>query len=82
MTSKEAFEIGSGEKIALDTKDNAESKDTIELDDEVEEFVVGEGKKLNIGKALIEKAREDLIQFLIGNIDIFTWNATDISDIN
>jgi hypothetical protein len=82
MTSKEAFEIRPGETIALDPKDNAESKDTIELDDEVEEFVVGEGKKLNIDKALTEKAREDLIQFLIGNIDIFTWSASDISDIN
>jgi hypothetical protein len=78
MTSKEAFEIRPGETIALDPKDNAESKYTIE----VEEFVVGEGKKLNIDKALTEKAREDLTQFLIGNIDIFTWSASDISNIN
>jgi hypothetical protein len=53
VISKEAFEIRSSEEIALDPKDSAESKDTIEPDDEVKDFVVGEGKKLNIGKALI-----------------------------
>jgi hypothetical protein len=38
----------------------------------VEEFVVGEGKKMNIGKALTGEAREDLNQFLIENVNIFT----------
>jgi hypothetical protein len=56
MTSKEEFEIRSGEEIALDPKDNAESKGTIEPDDEVKDFVVGEGKKLNISKALTGQA--------------------------
>jgi hypothetical protein len=82
MTSKEAFEIRSGEEIARDSKDSTESKDTIELDDEVEDFVVGEGKKLNIDKALIGQAREDLTQFLIKNIDVFVWSASDMPSIN
>jgi hypothetical protein len=58
---KEAFEIRSGEEIALDPKDGAESNGTIEPDDEVENFIIGENKKLNIGKALTGKARDDLI---------------------
>jgi hypothetical protein len=58
MTSKEAFEIRSCEEISLDPKDSAESKGTIEPDDEVVDFIVGEGKTLNIDKALTGQARE------------------------
>jgi hypothetical protein len=72
LVLNEAFEIRLGEEIVLDPKDGAESKGIIELDDEMEEFVVGEGKQMNIGKALTGEAREDLNQFLIGNVNIFT----------
>jgi hypothetical protein len=71
MISKEAFEIRSDEEISLDPKDSVESAGTIELDDEVEEFIVDEDRKLNIRNALSEKSREDLIQFLVKNIDVF-----------
>jgi hypothetical protein len=82
MISKEAFEIRYGEKISLDPKDSMESADTIESDDEVEEFVVDEGRKLNIRKALSGKSREDLIQFLVQNIDVFAWSASDMPGIH
>jgi hypothetical protein len=45
MASKEAFKIRLGEEIALNPKDGVESKDIIEPDDEVKEFIDGEGKK-------------------------------------
>jgi hypothetical protein len=32
---------------------------------------VDEGMKLNISKALSGRSREDLVQFLIKNIDVF-----------
>jgi hypothetical protein len=82
IISKEAFKIRPGEEITLDPKDGAESSGNIELDDEVEEFIVGENKKLNIGKALIGKTQNDLIQFLTRNIDIFTWSVSDMLGIN
>jgi hypothetical protein len=82
MISKKAFEIRSGEEISLDLKDSAESAGTIELDDEVEEFVMDEGRKLNIGKALSGRSRENLVQFLVNNIDVFAWSASDTTGIN
>jgi hypothetical protein len=77
MISKEAFEIRSGEEISLDPKDSVESVGTIELDDEVKEFIMDEGRKLNIENALSGKSREDLIPFLVKNIDVFAWSASD-----
>jgi hypothetical protein len=37
---------------------------------------------MNIDKSLTGKAGEDLIQFLIRNINIFTWSASDMLGIN
>jgi hypothetical protein len=82
VTSKEAYEIRSGKEISLEPKDSAESKGTIEPDDEVEELVIAEGKKLNVGKALIGQVREELTQFLIKNFDMFAWSASDMPGID
>lgn len=53
--------------IALEPTNKAESKTYLEPADEVEQLELGEGKMLNIGKAVQGQANEELIIFLWEN---------------
>ena len=67
--------------IALDPTDKIESKVFLEPADEVEQLDLGDGKALNIGKAVQGETRDQLITFLRDNQSVFAWTAADMPGI-
>lgn len=67
--------------IALDPTDKAGSKAYLEPADEVEQIELGEGKYLNIRKAVQGQARERLVNFLRESKLVFAWTAANMPGI-
>jgi hypothetical protein len=68
--------------LVLDPTDKVASKTKLEPTDEVERIDLGEGKTLNIGKAIQGKARDELINFLREHHSVFAWTAVDMPGIS
>ena len=78
---KEVIEMKMGEEVALDPKDKVELANHLEPVDEIEEIDIGNGKTLNIGKAIQGQAREELVTFLRQNKSVFAWTPADMPGI-